>query len=82
MNIATVYFWPFVQTIAWCNMVASCQDFNDSAPNTINCLWGVIAGVITLAGTWIKVAVLYEQLTNSYINRRDIHSQLQGSLDH
>jgi hypothetical protein len=68
--------------MAWWNMVAACQDITNSASNTINCLWGVITSVITLAAVGVNAAIWFGHVTNAYINgRRDIHPQLQGSLD-
>lgn len=83
MRLGALYLWPFVQTMAWWNMVAACNDFTDNASNTINCLWGAITSVITLAAAGVKAAIFVGKLTTTYFlnGKRDIHPQVQGLLD-
>lgn len=73
MNVAALWAWPFVQGMAWWNMVAACQDAKDNASNTINCVWGIITSAITLAATEIQTAIWFKTITNAYILGVTIH---------
>ncbi|KAH8660853.1 hypothetical protein BGZ60DRAFT_566537 [Tricladium varicosporioides] len=81
VRVAVGYVWSFAQMMSWWNMAVAYRDFTENASNAINCLRGIITGVITLAASGTKLAIWYGQVTNAYIDgRSEIYPPPQASL--